>query len=326
MVTDKRFLSFDDGIFKPYFEKFILYKRSKGQKVAHSALCRMGVLNNMLNSYGVLEVTKEIAEEILAPREDVSKFTRNERITLLRQFLAFVKLLGIECYQIPLRYTRAVHCDFRPYIFSDTEIIRLVSAADTMQVRKYYGKDCAPAYQVMTRLLIGTGMRIGEVLAAKRTDVDLENGVFKVINGKNGVSRYIPMADSLTDALRIYMSAESGNSLLFPSPETGKVYDYCAIRVMFRKLFTAAEIYKTDGTTPNIHSLRHTFCSKSLEQLLASGLSMYAAIPILAAYVGHVNYRDTEAYIHFTENGYKELLNKQEPLRKLIPGVKYNGR
>jgi integrase len=326
MVADKRFLLFEDGIFKPYFEKFILYKRKKGQKVAHSALYRLGTLNKMLNAYGILEVTKEIAEEILAPREDVSKFTRYERITLLRQFLAFIKLLGVECYQIPMRYTRAVHCEFRPYIFSDAEIIRLVSAADTMQVRKCYGKDCAPMYQVMFRLLIGTGMRIGEVLAAKRADVDLENGVIKVINGKNGVSRYIPMADSLTSALRIYMGVESESKLLFPSTETGEIYDYCTVRVMFRKLCMAAEIYKTDGKTPNIHSLRHTFCSKSLEQLLGSGLSTYAAIPILAAYVGHVNFRDTESYIHFTENGYKELLDKQKPLRKLIPEVKFNGR
>ena len=37
-------------------------------------------------------------------------------------------------------------------------------------------------------MLIGTGMRIGEVLALKRGDVDPINGVVKVINGKSGVS------------------------------------------------------------------------------------------------------------------------------------------
>jgi hypothetical protein len=45
------------------------------------------------------------------------------------------------------------------------------------------------------------------------------------------------------------------------------------------------------------------------------------AMPILAAYVGHINFRDTESYIHFTETGRKDYIDKQEPLRKIIPEV-----
>ncbi len=59
-------------------------------------------------------------------------------------------------------------------------------------------------YPVLVRILIGTGMRIGEVLALTRGDVDPINGVIKVINGKNGVSRYIPVSDSLKKILCDY--------------------------------------------------------------------------------------------------------------------------
>ena len=32
MINDKEFLKFKDGFFKPYFEKFIEFKRGKGEK------------------------------------------------------------------------------------------------------------------------------------------------------------------------------------------------------------------------------------------------------------------------------------------------------
>ena len=45
MITDKEFLAFQDGIFKPYFEKYIEFKRGKGEKVSPSALIRLRSLN-----------------------------------------------------------------------------------------------------------------------------------------------------------------------------------------------------------------------------------------------------------------------------------------
>lgn len=323
MVTDKDFQRFNDGIFKPYFEKFILYKRSKGEKVAPSALVRMKYLNDVLNNYGTLEVTREVADEILAPKSDVSDWTRYARIIHLRHFLNFLGMLGIRCCHLPPHYAKAPDYQFRPYIFNSSEMTELVAAAD--HVRKWNdGRKRTEIYPVLIRLLIGTGMRIGEVLVLKRCDVDCENGVIKVINGKNGVCRYIPISPTLNITIGKYMNTDYDNELLFPSPVTGHAYGRTTIASMFHNLCASAGIYRADGTTPNIHSLRHTFCSKSLEQMIASGMDMYTAMPILAAYVGHVNYRDTEVYIHFTENGTRELREKESSLGRLIPEVKYN--
>lgn len=55
--------------------------------------------------------------------------------------------------------------------------------------------------------------------------------------------------------------------------------------------------------------------------MLASGMNVYTAIPILAAYVGHVNYMDTEKYIHFTDQGHKNFLQKESFLGSIIPEV-----
>ena len=50
-------------------------------------------------------------------------------------------------------------------------------------------------------------------------------------------------------------------------------------------------------------------------------MDIYTAVPILAAYVGHVNFRDTESYIHFSEISYDAFQKKQRPLYAVIPEV-----
>lgn len=320
MINDKEFLNYSEGIFKSYFEKFIEFKRSKGEKVGHCALVRLKFLNDELNSYGILCVTKEIAEEILKPREGISEFTRYARMSFLRQFLNFMNTLGIGCYRIPFRYTRAVHCEFRPYIFSDEEINRLFQVADSLDMGKQSNRR-NDIYPVIIRLLVSTGMRISEVLHLKPEDIDIEAGVVKVVNGKNGVSRYIPMSDSMIDFLAPYLSENIDKPWLFTSPVTGSFYSDATIRHTYKNICRIADIQRDDGTVPNLHSLRHTFCTKSLNKLLESGMDIYTAVPILAAYVGHVNFRDTEAYIHFTESGYADFQKKQAAIHKLIPEV-----
>lgn len=320
MVTDREFQNYSEGIFKPYFEKFIEFKRSKGEKVGHSALVRMKALNNELNSYGILGVTKEIAEEILSPKDGVSENTRYARISFLRQFLKFMNAFGIKCYQIPYRYSKSIHCEFRPYIFSDDEIKRLIAAADSLTDWQHSYRRC-DIYPVIIRLLVSTGMRISEVLHLKPGDIDIGAGVVKVINGKNGVSRYIPMSDSMVGCMKPYLQAHKNDPWLFTSPVTGSCYSDGTVRRVYKNMCESAHIYRDDGKVPNMHSLRHTFCTKSLDQLLASGMDIYTAVPILAAYVGHVNFRDTEAYIHFTETSYGVFQEKQASLLGLIPEV-----
>lgn len=320
MVADREFQNYSEGIFKPYFEKFIEFKRSKGEKVGHSALSRMKALNDELNSYGVLNVTKEIAERILAPKDGISGNTRYARISFLRQFLNFMNTLGIGCYQIPYRYTRSIHCEFRPYIFSDEELKRLFAAADSL-TDWHHSCRRHDIYPVIIRLLVSTGMRISEALHLKPGDIDIDSGIVKVINGKNGVSRYVPMSDSMAQYLKPYLQAHMNDPWLFTSPLTGSFYSDATVRHIYKAMCRTAGIYKSDGKVPNLHSLRHTFCTKSLDQLLVSGMDIYTAVPILAAYVGHVNFRDTESYIHFTEISYDAFQEKQASLQALIPEV-----
>ena len=60
MINDKEFLKFEEGFFKTYFEKFIEFKRGKGEKVARSTIIRLRKLNNSLNCYNVNHISEQM--------------------------------------------------------------------------------------------------------------------------------------------------------------------------------------------------------------------------------------------------------------------------
>ena len=325
MITDKEFTGFHEGLFKSYFERYIEFKRGQGEKVDHSKLVRLRALNNKLNQYcPSLEISSDAAEAILRERDGEHPATRVLRISDLRQFSSFLNGYGIRSFQIPLKYAKRVHNSFHPYIFSETELRTVTEIADKYRnsIRR---NDNINIYPIIIRILIGTGMRIGEVLSLQVKDINMITMSFTVHRAKNNVSRHVPMSPSLTTVITQYLSdiphRNQPYQPLFLSNYTGSYCSYETIRRNFKKLFALAGIMTPQGGLPRIHDIRHTFCTMSLSRMLTAGSNLYVAVPILAAYVGHVNLCDTERYIHFTEQGYNDFIVKQRELRTLIPEV-----
>jgi integrase/recombinase XerD len=325
MITDKEFLAFQDGLFKPYFEKYIEFKRGKGEKVSQSTLIRLKTLNESLNrSSSTLDIDRNIVELILKGKNAEQEASRAMRVSDLRQFNALLKALGINAYQIPEKYMKKVHVAFKPYIFSVEELFKITEASDHLEPGSR-NSSYHTVYPALVRILIGTGMRIGEVLSLRIQDVDATNRLLVVYQAKNNVSRYVPMSDSLAAVTLDYISGvvyrHNPEQYLFLSPYTGTRYSYDAMRYMFKKIFTEAGIRTPAGRLPRIHDIRHSFCTLSLNRMLDSGMDLYVAVPVLASYVGHVNLIDTERYIHLTEHGYAEFVHRERALKTLIPEV-----
>ena len=76
MINDKEFQKFEEGFFKPYFEKYIEFKRGKGEKVSNSTLIRLRKLNNSLNNYHAVRITEQMILDVLAPRDGLSEIER----------------------------------------------------------------------------------------------------------------------------------------------------------------------------------------------------------------------------------------------------------
>ena len=85
--------------------------------------------------------------------------------------------------------------DFQPHIYTDDEILRYFHAVDTYTSGK--SRMDAVQFPVLFRLLYCCGTRINETLGIKKKDVDLENGIIRLMGTKNDCERYIVLGPEI---------------------------------------------------------------------------------------------------------------------------------
>jgi integrase/recombinase XerD len=185
-----------------------------------------------------------------------------------------------------------------PYIYTDAEITALMAAAGklTPPLR-------AARHQTLIGLLAVTGMRPGEALALDRQDVDLRHGVVNVRAGKQNKQRQVPLHESTIRALRKYARLRDTR---FPEPATPAFFISARGRRMAR-----AELNRTftqlvrevglDGrgarARPRPHDLRHAYAVRTLRDWHEAGEDIDRRMPLLSAYLGHVDPASTYWYL-----------------------------
>lgn len=314
---------FARGPYSDHLVLFVEYKRGKGEKGGHNLLAALRKISAQLAcERGLSGLDERRVRALLDRLDDESDTSREFRVSVMRQLCAFLDAMGVPCWQVPPRYFRAPKGDFRPYIFSDEDIAALLGAADSLPPSTGRAKGYERVYPVLVRLLLSTGLRISEALALATDDFDEDLGTLVVTNSKNGVSRTVPLGAGVAERLARYVSAESlAGGPFFPSPYTGRAYSYDGVQHTFGRIYERSGIRTESGGLPRIHDCRHWFCTRSLDKMLASGMSVYEAVPILAAYVGHVNYADTEKYVHLTRAGHRSFVESESALGGMIPRV-----
>lgn len=200
---------------------------------------------------------------------------------------------------MPYRYHRKP-----PYIYSDQEIERLVHAArnlpSPMELRGL-------TYATLFGLLAVTGMRISEVLALDREDVDLEEGVLRIRQSKFRKSRLVPVHVSTRDALADYAK---GRDRIFPRPksvaffvsERGTRVTKWAARDNFAIVSREVGIRSRTpgrrvGRGPRLHDMRHRFAARTLVDWYRAGIDVEREIHKLSTYLGHVHVNETYWYL-----------------------------
>jgi integrase len=150
-----------------------------------------------------------------------------------------------------------------------------------------------------------TGLRQGELLALKWTDIDWHAGLIRVVDNftrgkfkdtKSHKNRSVPMANRVARALELLSKTSAyraENELVFCHPETGNPYDPSKLRERFYDAMRAAGMGHRVGRKGGItfHALRHTFGT----QMAAKG----APIRSIQEWMGHADATTTEIYRHF---------------------------
>lgn len=192
----------------------------------------------------------------------------------------------------------------RDYIPSPAELRKWKQAFNTKSatgLRNY----------VMFSVLLGTGIRRGELAGIKVSDLHLDNNLINV-DGKTG-ARLVRFTDQLGTLLRTYLKRRERSfykdaPYLFPSrtsmdEPTNAQY----ISQIFRKMKKRLDLPKL---TP--HTLRHSFCTYYLEN--------GGDLPHLQLQSGHATLESMQHYLHLSKVRGKQatdLMEKASPLKML---------
>jgi len=253
-----------------------------------------------LNGAEVAEITPEHLEVYLeklgtSPYRDTSI---RRKVAALKVFFRFLEEQGIvgESPARRLKIKRPVE-NRVPTVLSTREVSALLIAPKDLVAELSASRDqspggrnryfCAVRDNVIIELLFSTGIRIGELVALNREDVDLEKLQIR-ITGRATRGRIVAISsDNVLTALTHYLDLRGDRPLdtqaLFVGRSGTRLTIY-SIENIFKKHVRLAEIKR--HVTP--HSLRHTMAA----MLVSSGTDIREVQEIL----GHASILSTQVY------------------------------
>jgi site-specific recombinase XerD len=182
-----------------------------------------------------------------------------------------------------------------PVVLSATEVIELIRVTRNLKHRAIIG------------LIYSSGLRIGELLSLRLSDLDLERQTIHVHAGKGRKDRVCDLGERIKPMLINYAQTYRPQTYLFEGGEAGKPYSASSVRQFLKRSCTAAGIKKQ--VTP--HTLRHSYAT----HLLENGVD----VRYIQELLGHSRPETTMIYTHVTERKLREITN---PLDQAIH--KYN--
>lgn len=218
----------------------------------------------------------------LENQKGLSSATIVRRLSSIYNYLLFLKDEGAYRHELK-RFNRPKITKALPQYLTTDEVERLLDAPDLTNHRGIRDK-------AMLEVMYASGLRVSELLALKREEVNFTRGIVK-IRGKGNKDRLIPIGDFALESLAFYMNQvrfhhqTKESRVIFLNRDGNPL-----TRQYFFKMIKAYAV--AAGITQNIspHSLRHAFAT----HLLENGAELRA----VQAMLGHTNIATTEIYTH----------------------------
>ncbi len=155
-----------------------------------------------------------------------------------------------------------------------------------------------PHHRLLIGMLYSSGIRVSECVGMKRDDLDLEEGMAKVVSGKGKKDRFVILSAKLVEHMKEYLDGRKDSNLhVFPGPG-----GHMTPRQAHNIVKNAA---RRAGIRKNVfcHALRSSFAT----HLLEAGTD----IRVIQELLGHANLATTERY---TKVSTEQLKKVKSPL------------
>ena len=237
---------------------------------------------------------------------------------------------GIPAYIFPTK-SLPPEKRYTPHIYSTEELSRFFNAIDRCHIT-HQNPNRHLIMPVFFRLLYSCGLRVSEATNLLTDNVDLENGILKIMESKNDGERLVPLSQDMLERCKKYYNlvhCSNPHKYFFPS-KTDVPIKYMNIYGNFRRFLRNAEI--SHGGRNNqirMHDFRHTFAVHCLRNWVLEGKDLNICYPYLKAYMGHTLFRYTAYYLRITAEIYpmiEETLEKHYPdIIPFLGGKEYEG-
>jgi len=298
----------------PQLQQYVVYRHNLGYSMKASL--------SHLKSFDRYLVQKQTQQVLLQPsffmrmQADLKIESRsvNRIISSVRVFFNYLVRNGLY-QQNPLKDIPYLpENDIMPYIFSPEQVNQLLSAVSN-QIRKaaqrLYLKDLS-GYMAMV-LLARCGLRIGEPLRLKLNHYRFDEKTIYIEKTKFKKDRLIPLPQSVAIELENYLAARHcllagvDNKYLLANFTAKGLNDH-RVRTVFHRAVSNIGLEQprqiignVNISSPTPHSLRHSFAVNTLNNVKERGRSAQNALPVLAAYMGHSEYKHTIKYLKFID-------------------------
>lgn len=226
-------------------------------------------------------VTKEQIEGYvfeLITKYKISASTQNGVINAIKYYYEYVLEQPREYYNIG-RPKKSLNL---PNVLSVQEVKAIINSPANLK------------HKAILHTLYSAGLRIGELVRLRVTDIQSEDGYLFIKDSKGKKDRHAVLSPYLLTLLRQYYRAYKPAYWLFEG-QTGGQYTSTSIQSIFRK--AVKDTKSNPWSTP--HTLRHSFAT----HLVQSGISLRH----VQIAMGHSNSKTTELYTHILANNSKTL-------------------
>jgi len=276
---------------------YLALRRALGYRLARPEKL-LGQFLEYLEQLGESRITVVAALDWARLPADGSSNWWAYRLSAVRGFATYLHALDpaheVPAAQLlPQRPRRA-----SPYLYSDDDIAALITATSLLRT---------PLRRTTLATVIGllavTGIRVGELIALDRGDVDLTSGLLVVRHGKFGKARELALHRTTVEALRRYQRLRDRlapviSTSAFLVSTAGTRLLYCNVHHAFHRLVRLVGLTpRSASCRPRIHDLRHSFAVRAMLDAYATGQDGQARLTLLSTWLGHVHPGSTYWYL-----------------------------